>query len=152
MANLRLKPKKCFLFKPSTLYLGFHVSGEGVSPDPANVEVVKQWQDPCNVKRVRFFLGFAEYHRKFVPNFSAIAEPLSRLTRKSIPFVWGESQQKAFEHLKNTLTTAPVLVHPRRKGEFILDTDASLTGIGGALYQLQDGDCLLYTSPSPRDA
>ena len=139
-ANLKLKPKKCFLFKPSTLYLGFQVSGNGVSPDPAKLEAVKQWSRPCTVKGVRSFLGFANYHRKFIPNYADMSEPLSRLTRKSEPFIWGETQQHAFDSLKQALTSAPVLVHPRREGEFILDTDASLTGIGGALYQVQDGE------------
>ena len=116
------------------------MSGDGVSPDPAKIEVVKQWKAPCCVKGVRSFLGFANYHRKFVPNFSVLAEPLIRLTRKAVPFDWSNAQQTAFDSLKRALTTAPVLVHPRREGEFILDTDASLTGIGGALYQVQDGE------------
>ena len=68
-ANLKLKPKKCHLFQPSTLYLGFQVSGEGVTPDPAKIEAVKHWPTPCNVTTIRSFLGFANYHRKFVANF-----------------------------------------------------------------------------------
>ncbi len=72
-AHLRLKPKKCFLFKPSTLYLGYVVSAEGVKPDPNKVEALRTWHRPCDIKGLRAFLGMASYHRKFITNFSEIA-------------------------------------------------------------------------------
>ena len=67
-----------------------------------------------------------------------IAKPLHRLTEKTAPFKWTEETQTSFDQLKHTLTTAPVLAHPSFKCQFILDTDASATGIGAVLSQVQD--------------
>ena len=139
-AQLRLKPKKCFLFKPSTLYLGYVVSSEGVKPDPNKVESLRTWHRPCDIRGLRAFLGMASYHRKFIRNFAEVAEPLILLTRRGTPWVWEDPQQQAFDHLRTALMTDPVLAHPKREGEFILDTDASAHSIGGALYQMQDGE------------
>ena len=139
-AHLRLKPKKCFLFKPSTLYLGYVVSAEGVKPDPNKVEALRTWHRPCDIKGLRAFLGMASYHRKFIRNFSEIAEPLINLTRRKNPWLWEGPQQVAFETLRTALMTEPVLAHPLRDGEFILDTDASAHSLGGALYQMQSGE------------
>ena len=141
-AHLRLKPKKCHLFKDSTLYLGYLVSQRGIEPDPVKVESIRTWNPPCNLNGLRRFLGTCSYHRKFIPNFAHIAEPLIQLTRqrKNPTFVWGEPQQAAFEALRTALITEPVLSHPQRDGQFILDTDASAYAIGAVLYQVQDGD------------
>jgi len=139
-AHLRLKPKKCKLFRSSTLYLGYVVSGHGIETDPEKIGPVKTWPAPCTLKQLRSFIGLASYHRKFIPNFSEVAEPLYELLQKQASFNWGARQAAAFAELKRLLITAPVLVHPLPEGEFLLDTDASLTGIGGALYQMQDGE------------
>ena len=71
-AGLRLKAKKCRLFSLSTKFLGHLVSGDGVSPDPEKMEVVRIWPVPQNVTDFQSFLGFF-YYRKFIPNFSKIA-------------------------------------------------------------------------------
>ena len=139
-ARLRLKPKKCFLFKPSTLYLGYVVSSEGVKPDPNKVESLRTWHRPCDLKGLRAFLGMASYHRKFIRNFAEVAEPLINLTRRKTPWSWEDPQQQAFDILRTALMTEPVLAHPTREGEFILDTDASAHSLGGALYQVQGGE------------
>ena len=138
--NLKLKPKKCHLFKPSTIYLGNKISEDGIEPDPTKVEAARTWSPPCTLKGVRSFLGFASYHRRFIPKFADVAEPLNILNRKGQPFIWGEAQQNSFEKLRTALMSAPVLSHPLPQGEYLLDTDASLSAIGGALYQLQDGE------------
>ena len=138
-ANLQLKPKKCDLFKKEILYLGFKISGTGISPDPAKTAAVERWPTPCNVGDVRTFLGFASYHRRFIKNFAGIADPLTRLTKKKTIFGWTDQEQKAFETLKHALVTAPLLYHPVSDAEFILDTDASAYAIGGVLSQKVDG-------------
>ena len=155
-AHLKLKAKKCFLFKDSTLYLGYMVSSRGIEPDPAKIEAIRTWNPPCNLKGLRAFLGMCSYHRKFIPNFAHIAEPLILMTRKrkNPVFVWGEDQQSAFEHLRNSLMTEPVLSHPTKDGKFVLDTDASNHAIGGALYQIQDGEerVISYASKTLTDS
>ena len=137
-AGLRLKPSKCKLFRRSTSYLGYLISAEGVCCDPGNVVAIKEWKTPNTVSDIRSFLGTANYYRKFVQDYSTIAGPLIRLTRKNIPFVWSNECQKAFETLKHCLTSAPILSFPRTVGEFVLDTDASGFGIGAVLSQVQD--------------
>ena len=138
-ANLKLKAKKCSLFKKSVTYLGHVVSEEGISCDPAKIEAVQSWEAPTNKTEVQSFLGLAGYYRKFISHFSSIASPLYDLTKKNKEFVWSSECQKAFESLKGALTSHSILAYPREKGRFILDTDASGYGIGAVLSQLQDG-------------
>ena len=139
-ANLKLKPRKCHLFKTQVSYLGHVVSNEGVSTQE-KIEAVKSWPTPKNVTEVRSFLGLASYYRRFVEGFASIAKPLHQLTEKGRAgqFEWSPVCQAAFDELKRRLTSAPILAYPSPEGEFILDTDASKDGIGGVLSQVQDG-------------
>lgn len=149
-ANLTLKPKKCALFQSEVSYLGHVVSEQGVSCDPKKTEAVRDWPQPCSVTDVRSFLGLASYYRKFIPNFSTIAAPLTELTQKNKQFCWSESCEQAFQNLKNLLSSPPVLAYPVEDAPFILDTDASLTGVGGVLSQIQSGEerVIAYASQS----
>ena len=71
----------------------------------------------------------------FCKDFSTIAAPLFRLTKKDVPFVWGKEQQEAQETIINRITNAPVLARPDPARQFELETDASLIGTGAILYQ-----------------
>jgi hypothetical protein len=137
-AGLKLKPKKCELFQSSVLYLGYQVSKDGVSTNLEKIKIVQEWPVPRNVRDVRSFIGLTSYYRKFVKGFADIARPLHKLMSKNAVFKWSDECQKAFEHLKMCLVTAPVLAYPEAKGTFYLDTDASGTGIGGVLAQEQN--------------
>ena len=86
------------------------------------------------------FLGLAGYYRRFIQSFSSIATPLTRLTRKGKRFKWNDACQEAFENLKEKLITAPVLSYPDRDSVFVLDTDASDTGIRAVLSQIKNGE------------
>ena len=88
---------------------------------------------PKTVRDVRKFLGLANYYRRFVRNFAAIAKPLNMLTRKEEKWKWGESQQKAFEQMKEIFTTRPLLVAPDLDKEFRVEADASNFAKGGVL-------------------
>ena len=140
-SGLKLQPKKCELFRTELLYLGFVVNGDGVKPDPTKLDAIRKWAVPCSVHDVRSFLGFANYHRRFVKNYAVIAEPLLVTTRGKQSFIWGPEQQQAFERLKEALLAIPTLNHPKTgvEYEFVLDTDASAYALGGALYQRIDG-------------
>lgn len=138
-ANLKLKPVKCCLFRRQVAYLGHIVSEQGVATDPDKVHKVQAWPTPTSIQEVRRFIGLTSYYRRFVKDFASIAEPLHNLTKKKAHFQWHAEHQAAFNTLKLRLTTAPVLGYPLDHGEMILDTDASDTGIGAVLSQMQDG-------------
>ena len=96
------------------------------------------WPVPQSTKDVQKLLGLASYYRRFVRNFASIARPLHRLTEKTATFEWTVECQEAFAELRHRLCTAPVLAFLDFTKPFILDTDASNTGIGGVLSQLDE--------------
>lgn len=112
------------------------------------MDAIRQWPTLRSKKDVRSFLGLAGYYRRFIPNFSEIASPLTQLTRKSVKFKWDENCDNAFQKLKESLITSPVLSFPIDDGLFILDTDASNFGMGAVLSQQQNGEekVLAYAS------
>ena len=138
-AGLKLKPKKCHFFCKEVIYLGHRVSTEGIATDPEKVEAVQNWRVPTNLTDVRSFLGLCSYYRRFIPQFSTTAKPLTKLTEKNQGFKWGTEQEEAWAVLKQKLLTAPILAYPDPQCEFILDTDASAYGIGAVLSQVQNG-------------
>ena len=111
-ANLQLHPGKCVFAQPQVQYLGFVLSEKGVSASSDKIKAVRDYPTPRNVKDVRAFLGLASFYRRLVPHFAEVAKPLTELTRKDRQFVWGPSQQKAFEDMKDRLCTTPVSTDP----------------------------------------
>ena len=137
-AQLKLKSSKCFFLKHKVQYLGHIVSDAGVQPDPAKIEKVATWATPRTTKEVQQFLGFAGYYRRFIQDFAKIARPLHKLTERQASFCWTTECQNAFDQLKKYLVSSPVLAYPDYSKPFILDTDASDTGIGAVLSQTDD--------------
>ena len=138
-ANLKLKPSKCKLFQLKVKFLGSIVSANGIEPDPDKLKAIDEWPVPKNLTELRAFVGLASYYRRHVEGFSDLAKPLSELTRKNQPFIWGPDQQQAFEILKNRLMNYPVLAPPLPEGRYIIDTDASDFAMGAVLQQEQNG-------------
>ena len=110
----------------------------GIETDPKKIEAIQEDPIPLNVKEVHTFVGLALYYQRFIPHFARIAGPLHTLTKKDVAFVWTPECQSAFENLKRVLTTAPVLVFPQFHRPFLLEIDASSTGLGAVLAQCQD--------------
>lgn len=137
-ARLLLEPEKCEFHKEELTFLGFIVGRNGVKMDPAKVEAVLDWPTPGTVKEVQGFLGFANFYRRFIKDYSKEAEPLTRLTRKEQRFVWDNEAKQAFEKLKKCFTTAPVLKTFDPKRKIILETDASDFAIGACIGQPDD--------------
>ena len=100
-------------------YLGHIVRGGALKIDPSKVEVIVNWPKPKSSTEVRIFLGVAQYWRKF------IAAPLHALTGLKQVFKWGGEQQKAFNTLKEKISTAPVLVVLDLQHPFEIEIDAS---------------------------
>src|SRR4051812_10147227 len=112
--RLYAKFSKCEFWMPKVSFLGHVVLAEGIAVDPSKVEAVLAWKQPTTVFEIRSFLGLAGYYRRFVKSFSKWASPLTRLTRKGIPFIWSEDCERSFIELKTRLTTAPILILPKR--------------------------------------
>ena len=119
-------------------FLGHIVSPEGVSTDPKKIEKVANWPVPTYKWDIQQFLDLANYYRRFIKDFARIARPLHKLTEKNAAFHWDKDCQYAFETLRNKLVSAPILEFPDLGRAFILDTDASDTGIGAVLSKVDD--------------
>ena len=133
--DLYLKPEKCVWEQPSVDYLGL-ILEEGITcMDPAKVAGFANWPTPNSVKQVRSFLGFCNFYRSFIYQFSHIAKPLNELTRKDVPWTWTERQQEAFETLRTRITSEPVLKQPLLDQQFEVEVDASGYAIGAVLMQ-----------------
>ncbi|KAJ9552882.1 hypothetical protein OSB04_016927 [Centaurea solstitialis] len=142
--RLYAKFSKCDFWLQEVQFLGHLVNREGIKVDPAKIEAVMKWEVPKTPTEIRSFLGLAGYYRRFIQDFSKIAVPLTRLTRKNVKFVWGEEQQKAFELLRGKLCEAPVLTLPEGVDDMTVYCDASYHGLGCVL--MQRGKVIAYAS------
>ena len=138
-AGLKLSPEKCHMMRDQVAFLGHIVTPEGVTTDPDKTKAVQTWPVPTDLKTLRAFVGFCSYFRRFIRNFAAIAKPLHHLTEKGVEFLWSHDCQVAFDSLKQSLVQAPMLEYPDPNLPFILDTDASATGVGAVLSQCVEG-------------
>ncbi|XP_059663369.1 uncharacterized mitochondrial protein AtMg00860-like [Cornus florida] len=116
-------------------FLGHVVSKEDISVDPSKVESIINWERPRNVPKIRSFLGLAGYYRRFMENFSRIAAPLTRLTKKGVKFEWTDECEAVFRSLQQKLTLEPVLIIPNNEDCYVVYSDASSNGLGCVLMQ-----------------
>ena len=140
-AHLTAKPSKCFVAFNRLEYLG-HSIGEGIlTPNEGKLQAIRDAPRPETKKQVRSFLGLIGFYRKFVPNFAAIAVPLTDLTKKGVPnrFEWKSEHENAFQSLNSMLLYSPILRLPDLSKPFIIRTDASDYGVGAVLLQEHDG-------------
>src|ERR1044071_3829621 len=138
------KFSKCEFWLKEVQFLGHIISDKGIHVDPAKIEAVKNWITPKSPTEIRSFLGLAGYYRRFILNFSMIALPLTSLTDKDKPYVWGPSQEEAFQTLKQKLCDAPILTLPDGNEDFVVYCDASNQGLGCVL--MQRGKVIAYAS------
>jgi len=137
--RLYAKASKSALCKREVEFLGHMVGEHGLRVMQDKIEAVRDWPIPTNLRELRAFLGLAGYYRRFVRNFSAIALPLTELTRNAtrqkLDLSWGTKQQLAFVELKRALQSTPVLVLPDLNKEFVVHCDASGYAVGAVLQQ-----------------
>ncbi|XP_058220482.1 uncharacterized protein LOC131330773 [Rhododendron vialii] len=133
---LYAKLSKCEFWLYEVKFLGHVVSKDGVSVDPGKIESVINWQRPKNVFEIHSFLGLARYYRRFILDFSRLAAPLTKLTRKGTRFLWSGVYKKAFQELKRRLPTMPILIVPERGVGYSVYCDASKEGFGCVLMKL----------------
>jgi len=117
--------------------LGVIVGRGQVQIETNKVKAVKEWKTPTKIKEVESFLGFANFYRQFIKNFSYMAKPLNELKEKK-EWKWRKEQQEAFEELKEKITSQLVLILLKRKGKFWIETNTSGHAIGGVFLQEQD--------------
>src|SRR5258708_333429 len=123
--RLFLKPEKCKFEQKEVEYLRLVISKDHVAMDPTKVCRVTEWPTPMKVKEVQSFLGFVNFYQKFIHDFSDVAHPLYALTCKTQWWVWGSPKQKAFDALKTSFTSAPILTFPSQSARFHLKCNAS---------------------------
>ncbi len=154
--NMKFNIKKCVFGATSITYLGFQLSEEGVAPANDKVEAVLAFTPPSNLKEVRAFIGFCNYFRNMVPNFSRLAGPLIAMTKKESGWKSGPLPPEAlhsFHTLKTALCNKPVIGYSRTGGQYILTVDAATTGLGAILSQSFDKEekIISYWSRSLRE-
>ena len=135
LAGLKARPEKCVFFKDSVELLGHVVSKDGVSPDGRKVEAIKKWPTPDNACDLLSFLATANFYRRFIRDFSKIAAPLYKLTRKDVEWRWQSEQADAFARVKELLCSSPVMAMPDSSKQFVVDTDWSRHAIGWVIHQ-----------------
>ncbi len=135
MHDLFLKAKKCSFHKKKVKYLGVIIGQGKVEMDPIKVEGIAKWPTLATVKDVHSFLGFCNFYRSFIANFSAMAQPLNDLTKKLHQWKWGAEEQASFDTLKDLCSSYPVLRSPNWTKQFFMDTDASDFALGIVISQ-----------------
>ena len=133
--DLYLKPEKCEFEQQSIEYLGMIIHPEEVQMDPGKVSAVKSWPTPTTLKEVRAFIGFANFYRRVIKDFSTMAHPLHDLTKKDTPWQWNKEQQEAFDSIKRQFCTEPILKVYDPELPTWVEVDASGFATGGILSQ-----------------
>jgi hypothetical protein len=146
--RLYAKLSKCDFWLKEIKFLSHTISEGGIDVDPDKVEEVMNWKPPIIVCHIRSFLGLTGYYKQFIPDFSRIAKPMTKLLKKGAKFDWGQKCEDAFHALRQHLTTAHVLAQPDNNKSFDVYCDASGIGLGCVL--IQDNRAIAYASRALR--
>jgi len=137
--QLAVSVTKSVFHVKSVEFLGYIVGIEGVTMSERKVESVINWRAPRSVKEVQIFIGFANFYRRFIKDFSKICTPITEtLKGDKTSFHWGPKQDEAFTGLKKRFITAPILEHFYPDRETVVKTDASGFALGFVLSQFKD--------------
>jgi hypothetical protein len=133
--DLFLRPAKCSFNQTSVEYLGLIILEGEIHMDPVKLKAIQAWPLPRMVKDIQKFLGFCNFYCRFVKDYSHIVRPLFNLTKKGNPWNWTTKCNTAFETLRQTMITSPVLMLPDHEKPFTLITDTSDYATGAILEQ-----------------
>ena len=131
-ANLKLNPKKRIFMSVEVEYLGHIVTPQGLRPNKRNLDAVKEFPVPTNVRHLRQLSGLTSHYQRFILNYTKTAQPLYNLTKHGTAFVWTADCEQAFDSLKSKLLMALILAYPDFTKDFVLETDASKQGRDGS--------------------
>ncbi|KAH9266412.1 hypothetical protein BASA84_001139, partial [Batrachochytrium salamandrivorans] len=138
--GLYCKLEKCHFYQQEISYLGYVISPNGICMDSAKVKALQDWPTPRKLRDIQVLLGFANFYRTLIPNYSNMTCHLTKLLKKDAPFSWGADQEKSINDLKKAFSNSSFLAHPCDSKPFILETDASDFAISGVLSQFDDSD------------
>jgi hypothetical protein len=134
--KLAVSPEKCVWRVTEVEFLGYIIGRDGIKMSPEKVEAVLEWKSPSSLTEVQSFLGFANFYRRFIQDYSRVARPLTELTKSSAKdWSWNPEAEHAFQELKNRFTSAPILAHFDPQKSVIIETDASDFALGAVLSQ-----------------
>jgi transposase InsO family protein len=148
--GLKLKKEKFKFMLKEVEYLGYIISEEGIKPSPDKIEAVKEMSAPNNKAELQSFIGFANFLRRFVPNFAEIMSPLYALLRKNVKWVWTQKEETAFQVIKAKLSQQTTLRHYKPQDELFLQVDASPKGVAAVLLQKEENGKLSPVSYASR--
>ena len=134
-SELFCKAEKCEFHVDTVSFLGSIIEKGAVRMDPSKVSAVKDWPRPEDRKQLQRFLGFANFYRRFIRDYSRIAAPLTALTSSKRRFLWDPAAEAAFSSLKERFSSAPILILPDPSRQFVVEVDASDVGVGAVLSQ-----------------
>ncbi|KAI2667139.1 Transposon Tf2-9 polyprotein [Labeo rohita] len=140
--GLFVKAEKCDFHAQSVPFLGYIVSAEGMRMDPEKIKAVVDWPSPDSRKALQRFLGFANFYRRFIRNYSQLAAPLTALTSPRMAFRWSDAAEAAFANLKRRFVSAPILVTPDPSRQFVVEVDASEVGVAESNYDIGNRELL----------
>ncbi|KAI5117980.1 hypothetical protein M0805_007798 [Coniferiporia weirii] len=133
--DLYCKPEKCLFAVQEAEFLGMIITPNNINMDPVKLSGISNWPTPKMVKQLCSFMGFCNYYRHFIPNFSNVIYPLNKLTHTNELWAWMPKRDLAFSKLKTLFLIKPTLLIPDPSKPFILETDASKVATGAILYQ-----------------
>ena len=142
MNNLSLNPKKIQFKSTDCKFFGHWLTPEGLKPDPEKIKAIVEMKAPQSIQTLQSFNGKVNYLKRFSPVLSELSEPLCRLTKQNTVWAWESDKQQAFEKIKHTLTTLPILTYFNKNKEHIIQTDALKTGLGAV--SLLEGQPVVY--------
>lgn len=142
--QLFVKAEKCEFHASSVTFLGYVLSSGQVKTDPAKVQAVLDWPTPTSRKQLQRFLGFANFYRRFIKNYSQTVLPLTSLTSTKASFSWSPTAEQSFLELKRRFAAAPILMQPDPLKQFVVEVDASDSGVGAVLSQVSSSDNRLH--------
>lgn len=143
--HLFCKLSKCICMSEEVDFIGFVVGSKGIGMQEDKIKAIQDWESPDKgetdtkrTQRLQQYLGFGNFYWRFINNYSGIVKPLTNLTRKDVPWIWGNKEQGAFQKLKDVICLEPVLAHPDPNKQYFMEANASGVAIGAIFSQRKD--------------